>query len=138
MNPVIHHPTLGQLTYDPHLNWYSGQLQDLEIQLSLDECHDLPDLLQFTQSLVQQIQRLDQQAAQYAAEQLLELHNDTWNEGPPITAQEFTRQITLQALTTYPDHSAELYYHDGGLFWGHTILVTLQPGPQFTSATIAG
>jgi len=134
---------LEKLKYDEYLNWYSGEVglpgaKKLNVSLSLDGCEDLGDLIHFTKGFLQTIAETDEQARRFAAEKLLRVCNDSWNEGEDITGPEFAERIALESLTTYPDHSAELYYDDGDLFWGHVIIVSIEEGPRFVDASIAG
>jgi hypothetical protein len=66
------------------------------------------------------------------------LHNDTWNEGDEIDAATFKSRMSLESIVIYPSGGAEIYYGDGDLFWGHTILVGLTEDLSFRDATIAG
>jgi hypothetical protein len=46
--------------------------------------------------------------------------------------------MSLESIVIYPSGGAEIYYGDGDLFWGHTILVGLTEDLSFRDATIAG
>jgi hypothetical protein len=135
---------LEKLEYDEYLNWYAGEVElpgaeKLKVSLSLDGCEELDDLVHFTKRFIQEIAGTDERARRFAAKKLLKVYNDSWNEGEDnIAGSEFTERIALESLTTYPDHSAELCYDDGDLFWGHVIIVSVEEGPRFVDASIAG
>jgi hypothetical protein len=134
---------LEKLEYNEYLNWYAGEIElgeakKLRVSLSLDGCEDLDDLVRFTKKFLQEIAETDTLARRFAAEKLLRVYNDSWNEGEDIAESEFTERIALESLTTYPDHSAELCYDDGDLFFGHIIIVSIEEGLTFVDASIAG
>ena len=47
-------------------------------------------------------------------------------------------KLVLQGITIYEDLSAEAYFEDGQLFWGHIVLVAIDSDGEPTDATIAG
>lgn len=80
----------------------------------------------------------------YAATTLVDLAND-WQEqaddpgsAGPVTAESFVERISLRELSISADGSATPYYDDGDLFWGHVILVEVEPDGSMTDAYIAG
>lgn len=72
--------------------------------------------------------------------ELLELKNSTWlEEGQkPVTRAQFLKAIVLTGITFYSDDSFEMYFADGNLFWGHTILVSGSKDKGIDSVAIAG
>ena len=77
-------------------------------------------------------------AHQFAAAKLLDTHNEGWNEGKPISAQTFIQRMTLESVSIDPEGKVELYYNDGDLFWGHSIVVSLAKDREFKDAYTAG
>jgi hypothetical protein len=80
----------------------------------------------------------------YAAATLTDLAND-WQDqaddagsSAPITPEVFVERIRLSELSVAADGSATPYYSDGDLFWGHVILVDVEPDGSMTDAYIAG
>lgn len=73
-----------------------------------------------------------------AADYLLEIHNDAWNEGPLTDRDTFVERMRLESIVVDPTSERTLYYHDGGLFWGHSIVVPVLPDEAFGEAHIAG
>lgn len=76
-----------------------------------------------------------------AVHDLLELKNSGWAEDGAetvLTEEQFTARMTVQSVAAYADGSFEFFFDDGGMFFGHTILVrgTLKAGVE--SAEIAG
>jgi hypothetical protein len=84
------------------------------------------------------LRRHELDARQFAAGELLETHNDAWNEDEPISAQTFAERMTLEGVGVDRDGCGSLYYEDGDLFWGHCIVVSVDRNREFRSADIAG
>jgi hypothetical protein len=87
---------------------------------------------------VRWLRRHEPAARRFAAAELLETYNGSWNEGEPISIGTFAGRMTLESVGIDPDGGASLYYHDGDLFWGHCIIVSVGEDGEFKGATIAG
>ncbi len=135
-------PIFGELTWEDHLEWWTGQVTvtpDHSIQVALSTPEDgLETLLGQAHPLLAHIRQEEADLRQATAEALLELYNTAWNEGPAIDGARLAACITLQAVTFYPDGSAELFYDDGDLFAGHMLLVSLDADGTLQDATLAG
>ncbi|MBN1486941.1 MAG: DUF2262 domain-containing protein [Anaerolineae bacterium] len=143
METLIADGVLGELRYNEALNSYDGYLtlsgDQVEISLSLDECADLGAFLESAREFAQGVEERTRLAQVYAAQSLLELQNSEWaSDGEVVTETEFISRMRLTSILLYPDHSFELYYDDGDLFWGHTIVVVADDTQDFTVADIAG
>ncbi len=140
--PDIHDDVLGVLRWDDLLHWYEGErtiAPGHKIAVSLSpEGELLAEDLTRARQAYQHIQKQEVALREMAADALLPLHNDVWNEGPPIDRAAFVRRMTLEGLSVYSDGSVELDYNDGDLFWGHTITVSLHADGTFEDATIQG
>ena len=55
-----------------------------------------------------------------------------------MTDEGFRAAVRLRTVSVFEDGSAEFYFADGDLFWGHTILVGMNKEGGFEGATIAG
>lgn len=70
----------------------------------------------------------------------MKLKNENWLEENEelVTAELFKKRMRLEKIAVYPNGEFEFWYDDGGLFWGHTILISgnLNEGP--TNADIPG
>jgi hypothetical protein len=63
-----------------------------------------------------------------ATKKLHELKNDVWLEDgeDPVTEKTFLESISIKALSISDDgRSFDVYYDDGDLFWGHSIVCTV-------------
>ena len=47
------------------------------------------------------------------------------------TEKQFKNRMSLESITVYTDGTFEFWHDDGGLFWGHSILISgdLVKGP---------
>ena len=88
-------------------------------------------------------ERWNEQIRAYAAEQLVELAND-WlqdNDEPQyaeITPGLFVKLMELDSISVYPNGDFELFFRDGDMFWGHSIIVDGNINGSLNSAEIAG
>ena len=84
--------------------------------------------------------RYDSGARHAAVAELLPLKNEGWLEDgePPLTAQQFSARMRLETVAVEPGPYVQLYFDDGDLFFGHTIIVTFDEANGETWAEIAG
>jgi len=71
---------------------------------------------------------------------LLGLKNSTWldeNE-TQITEKNFLKKVKLTSVNFFDDTSFELYYDDGNIFGGHSIVVSITANKELKDATIEG
>jgi hypothetical protein len=71
---------------------------------------------------------------------LLDLKNEVWLQGEedPLTAEEFTRRLSLYAVEIDSDGCATLYFADDGIFAGHSISVYLDADGELWDTKLAG
>jgi len=79
----------------------------------------------------------------FAAEQLLESARDWQQEedeegGEEISLESFMARMGFSSLSVYPDGDFVVYFDDGDLFFGHSILVNGNVNGELSSAEIAG
>ena len=143
MNP-IEHQTLGVLTYEKQLNWYTTEFafdgDTVSIRLSLDECTDVDALVAFGASIAAALRQLAESAAEYAANEQLGLKNDTWlgEDESPVSRDEFIKRLQLESVVAYPDGTAEWFFDDGDLFWGNCVLLQMESDQTFSDVSLAG
>lgn len=143
---TIDDETLGTLTWNSELDWWEGRAElspTHSIGLSItveDEDAEAPSQAEIDQArrLLLRLREHEPEARLVAAEELLAIYNDEWNEDEPLDEEEFMARLTLDDLSVAPDGSAELFYQDDGLFAGHTVLVSLGADGNFEDADIAG
>ncbi|MBD2167846.1 DUF2262 domain-containing protein [Calothrix membranacea FACHB-236] len=73
-----------------------------------------------------------------SSNQLLERYNKRWNNSAEIDCLTFIKLIKLVSVHINTDGSADLFYDDGELFGGHTIIVSIDCNGVCEDAQIAG
>jgi hypothetical protein len=142
VNPsVIQDELFGELRWNDLVDWYESKIgipDGREIRVSIKVGDDGPG------AAVEQARRdfpsVMANEATYrkqTAAALLDTHNGHWNNGERIDAEQFTARMTLESVVFYVIYT-ELWYDDGGLFWGHSILTNLDSELRFTNATFEG
>lgn len=143
MFAIIHDDVLGVCTYNTALDWYEATITyqgaPLQIGLSVQDA-DISVVLVRARGIVAHLPEYALRAAEYATAELLPLKNDAWREDDeqPLTAAEFQARMRLASITIESNLGAAFFYHDGDLFWGHTILVSMDAHDQWVSADIPG
>jgi uncharacterized protein (TIGR03067 family) len=135
-------PGVGRLTWDDNIDWWEGQVKAATGEvaaLHLEVTQETPErIAQAAQEFVAWLKAHEPAARKFAAEELLDLLNDVWNDGKPLTARQFVKRLSLASAGRKKDNSASLYYGDGGMFRGHSIVVRVDKAGKFKNATIAG
>jgi uncharacterized protein (TIGR03067 family) len=135
-------PGVGRLTWDDDIDWWQGEVKAATgevAELHVEVTKETPArVAQAAQEFVGWLKAHEPAARTFAAEELLDLLNDVWNNGRPITARQFVKRLSLESAGRAKDRSASLYYRDGGLFRGHSIVVQVDKAGRFKNATIAG
>ena len=128
------------LKYDTNLAWWEGQtkFQDKKITLHISaEKTDKFGPLEDIKERLNQLKPLD--FHQIAADGLLSLFNENWNPNDTaINAEQFKEKLHLREITLERDGSASIWFDDGDLFAGHSILVALDDENKVTDTGIMG
>ena len=152
LEPVVVSTSRGDLSLDRSFGRFSGQVDwwgsTVRVSLAVDE-----PAVEGAETCGAALARLETWAADapgtdarwraYAAETLIDLAND-WRvdddsgAAEPVTPESFAGRIRLTSLDIEADGSATPFYGDGGLFWGHVIVVEVQPDGSMADASIAG
>jgi len=142
--PDIVHPNLGLLRYNNEYDWYEGQVTFRQLQipicLATDDEGKIESVLSRVNNFVIQLDQYGEKAKDYAVNRLLELKNSAWldeNE-KPLTPEQFKTLMILESIVISSEGNVEFYHNDGGLFFGHCILVTMDSSNDFIDAHIAG
>ena len=133
----MEHPTLGRLVYDAALRWHEGHatVGGVEVALAVSR-----GALVYAARVAPGLDGHDRAARDGAVAALLAVKNESWREPgePEVTAVRFREALALESVVVYADGVVELYYADGGLFWGHTVVVRLGPDGRVEEADLAG
>jgi hypothetical protein len=133
--PTIHEELLGRLRWDPtrglwmgETELFSGQL----IQIGLYQDVDIWASLKAARITLDRIGATEFELRRAAAEELIADYNEEWNDGIfPLDEEEFSKKLQLVSITFYPNGEADLFYDDGGLFEGQTLVVAVEPDGAF-------
>lgn len=77
---------------------------------------------------------------EYCAQELLAVKNEGWlKDGEtPSDATRFKQKLRLKQTDIHSDGSLTLVFLDGGLFWGHWVVVEVGPDLKFRLVTLQG
>jgi uncharacterized protein (TIGR03067 family) len=139
----VEDPVLGRLTWDDNYDWWEAQVElkpglAVEVHVTPGDGKDDVTAVAGGREFIRWLRRHEPAARRFAAAELLNTHNGSWNDGEPISVRTFAGRITLEGVGIDSDGGASLYYHDGDLFWGHCIIVSVGENREFKHATIAG
>ncbi len=144
MKTEITHPIIGMFKYDESLGWYEGHIsiasENVALYLSAESKVEAESILSSASSRMPSLEFTLASAKSYAAEQLIELKNGEWRDegGSTVSCTEFIEKLQTESVTFYPHQNMEIVFKDGGLFFGHVVLVSCDEKEKFTDATIAG
>ena len=143
MQQTIHHPEVGDLYYDETLGWFEGSIlmngERVAIQLSAESDAELAPLLERASVEIPALASRIGQAKSFAAQSLIALKNGEWSDAAgPVSEEKFASVLCKASVTLYPDCTTEFVFQDGGLFFGHSVLVSFNEAEGFTDAFIAG
>ncbi|WP_044976493.1 DUF2262 domain-containing protein [Ruminococcus sp. HUN007] len=131
-NPVtIHSEELGDMVLDKELMWYctkkDWRRKPIDISLKIhDENEDVSAGLAILEQFWKKKSAWDKKLRSFAANQLLELAND-WlddDDAEEWTEESFAKALENSALTMNTDGRFEMWYNDGDIFLGHSIVVS--------------
>lgn len=98
---------------------------------------DVAPLIERARNFCQDFPMTDGNLRKAAAEALLDLHNDTWNDGDPIDAATFIQRLSIDGVVFSP-RDVEAFYSDGGLFAGHLVIVPFDDAGTIGEAYLGG
>lgn len=130
------------LTFDIDRGNYEGKVEIqkgyfIDVTISV-ESFDKDLVFEVAENTFETIKVSEELYKEKIAEDLLQLHNEVWNEGRMTNKDEFKKRIKMQGMLIFCEGNAELYYDDGDLFWGHTIVVDIDENGLYQDAQIFG
>ncbi|MFP3916768.1 DUF2262 domain-containing protein [Lysinibacillus telephonicus] len=149
LKPVFYNDEiLGQFELIKSVNTFEKKIiwANDEGLLSFDWFEDndkMKSALKTAYVLFEQQDEWSQRVKEYAAEELTELANDWLQDDEETEIQEITKEMfmglmKLSTICVYPEGDFEIFYSDGDMFWGHSIIVCGNIDGKFDSAEIAG
>jgi|GEM_PF-1751262 len=135
---------LSKLNYNSGYGWYDASTsfkgKTIYAYVSGKTGESLPDLTARVNKTIAGLDANLDAILAFCVEELLEDKNADWvnDAHPTVTEDEFKRSLTLGALRFQPDRSLLLTFTDGGLFWGHWVMVKLSEDYTPTQAYLEG
>ncbi|MGH1328965.1 DUF2262 domain-containing protein [Bacillus pretiosus] len=149
MKPVFYHDgMLGEFeldkrvkTFEKRMSW-AGEECHLYFDWNEDK-HMMKSALETAHALFKEQDEWNMKMKMYAAKELVELANewlqdDDEAEIDEITKEMFIDSITLSSLSVYSEGDFEIFFLDGDIFGGHSIIVSGNIHEGLSSAEIAG
>jgi hypothetical protein len=142
---VLDHPVLGPVAFDPSMFcWQTrspvplGATDEVTVALTVTDDLDVPaGRLDQVAAIVR---RLDPRALRGAvADDYLEVYNDTWrqDDDEALDRGGFVARIAPTFVDVDED-LIQVYLNDGGLFAGHSIVLSLDTDLRITDVKLAG
>jgi hypothetical protein len=133
-NPVtLHSEAFGDMVLDKELLWFTVEKQwrrkPVQINLKMqDENEDPAEGLALLEQFWKKKANWDKKLRVFAAKELLALANewassDDEHPGRVWTEESFANALKNESITMYTDGSFEMWYDDGGIFFGHAVVV---------------
>ncbi len=139
---MIEDELLGRLIWEPRFEWWRGDVEIFpghEIGVSFrGEEAEVEEGIARARRTYEFIRRSEERLRRYAARGLLDIYNEEWNDGDALGEDEFIAQMSTESISFHSDGDAEVYYGEGGLFFGHMIVVSVGSNLEIMDADIAG
>lgn len=137
---------LGTFTLDRRVKWFEAEVdwlgQDVRLEYDQGPEEDMKAAQAQAKALLAGAADWDRRVRERAADELLELAND-WSQeiededggAKPVTREQFMERMEPEAIQMDKAGCFQFWFGDGGLFCGHSILVTgsLEKGPERAS-----
>lgn len=143
--PRREHARLGLLRYDQRVSWWTGMVDragdDVDVSFVAELVVD-DAVIDERADRIERALEASSQAAAFAARALIEeynaryRHDDVGPSEPALEAPSLADRLSLDSLILDGDDAFELYFDDGGAFWGQTVLVSLDPALEPTDAQV--
>lgn len=149
MKPVFYRDEfLGEFELDKSVklfskrNSWAGEEGNLYFDWHEDK-NIMESSLKTAYTLFQDQNEWNKKVRKYASEELVNLANDWLQDNDEAEIDEITKEMfvnfmKLDSISVSPDGDFEIYFFDGDMFWGHTIIVSGNVNGDFYSAEIAG
>jgi hypothetical protein len=137
MSETIHDALFGNLTWDPMLEYWEGVLllpgrPSISVSISVPEETAERTITKEARDAFSVVISQEDRIKRKASQDLLALYNDGWRrDGDVLSADEFERRLTLKSIHLNDWGAADIYFDDGDLFWGHLVIVEMEPDGTF-------
>jgi hypothetical protein len=139
---VLEDPELGPFQYDERLDLFSASAswrgRPVKLSLGTDRNAQNPPV-DHAREIFENAEGWERKAQAAILAELLPLKNENWlgDDESPLSPDQFLARMTLETVSVDPG-MVQFYYHDGDLFWGHTIIATFDEEEDQAWAEIAG
>ena len=147
-NKTIKIPLLGNLTYNDKLEWYEGKLKVenkvIEVSVYNAEPNELEKLISFVDKQInakfyeEMLLKMENKMINLKNEAWLDEDEETGEDEPPITIENFRKRISISSIVFYDDCSVSIYCNDDDIFWGHSIDISVDKNGKYKDANLAG
>jgi Uncharacterized protein conserved in bacteria len=143
-NPPVKDSVIGLLSFNEQMQNFQANCnvngKDFTLSIAVNDRSKVLDLLPILRNRFDQLEEMDSVAKNFAAEELIRLKNDSWLEPheKAVTKQSFKTSMSVNHISFTPSGELEMYYDEGGLFWGHSIVVFVDKHGQPKKADICG
>ena len=121
--------------------------RDIQVQMIADD-QPFEITIELAAEVIRRLPELDKLAKRIAVPGLCTMYNAGWNEydevqedgslkgvsNPPLSEAEFEARLSLDAVNITGERVIEFFYDDGGMFWGHSVMVSSLDGVEFGEA----
>lgn len=121
--------------------------RDIQIQMDRDD-QPFEVTLELAAEVARHLPELDRIARRVAVAELRETYNNGWNEydeaqedgslktvsNPELSEAEFEAKLSLSSINVTGDSLLAFLYEDGGMFWGHSVVVNSLDGIDLSAA----
>ncbi|WP_042161473.1 DUF2262 domain-containing protein [Paenibacillus gorillae] len=146
LKPVFYHDeVLGEFSYERDLDWFKKDVlwggQNGSLYIHKDSDKNISSALKTACVLIKDEETWSEKVKEYAADEMLDLANE-WLEDDgeaeidTITKEMFVKRMEFSSISVYADGSFEMFFDDGDMFWGHSIIVAGNINGQMESAHI--
>lgn len=149
LKPVYYNDEiLGQFELEKSVNLFQKEISWLNEDCSLyfnwnENKAAMEASLKTAHELFNNQAQWDKAIRSYAAKELVDLANDWLQDNEEAEITEITKELfvglmSIDSISVYDDGEFEIFFSDGDMFWGHSIIVNGDINGNFTSAEIAG
>lgn len=145
---TIELPSFGILVYDEKVKWYKCNInvdqQNIDLTISLTTPEKLEKVIAFADK--QMKAKFYEQVLLGMEPKMIALKNDAWlgedeetgEDEPPITADEFRKRISIDSIGFDEDCSCSIYCNDDDIFFGHQIEIDVDENGNYKDANLVG
>jgi hypothetical protein len=126
-------PGIGRVVLDRRSDFWTGRTKWVRskvlVNLRGDPKNYQKAQLRATGSVIAKAGSWDTRLKRQAAKELLSLKNKSWRRDAEIavSSKDFQQRLTLECWTMFADGSMEFSFDDGDLFFGHEIVISVDP-----------